>query len=59
LRSSDHLAIDLRALPAFQAARELDEDTLARRRQVLSDVHPDTVKSAENLAMDLRALGEE
>jgi hypothetical protein len=41
-----------------QAARELDEDTLARYRRVLGEDHPDTLTSASNLAIDLRALGE-
>ena len=39
-------------------ARELDEDTLARRRRVLGEDHPDTLTSANNLALDLYALGE-
>src|SRR6478672_3086452 len=38
-----------------QAARELDEDTLARRRRVLGEDHPDTLNSASNLAADQRA----
>ena len=42
----------------YQAARELDEDTLARRRRVLGEDHPDTLLSARNLAADLRNLGE-
>ena len=33
-----------------QAARELAEDTLARRRRVLGEDHPDTLTSADNLA---------
>ena len=41
-----------------QAARDLDEDTLARRRRVLGDDHPSTLTSANNLASDLRNLGE-
>jgi hypothetical protein len=41
-----------------QAARDLDRDTLERRRQVLGHDHPDALKSASNLAADLRALGE-
>ena len=36
----------------------MDEDTLARRRRVLGEDHPDTLRSANNLAADLRALGE-
>jgi len=41
-----------------QAARELDEDTLTRKRRTLGEDHPDTLASASNLANDLRALGE-
>ncbi|MGH3782644.1 MAG: tetratricopeptide repeat protein [Pseudonocardiaceae bacterium] len=40
------------------AARRLNEDTLARRRGVLGDEHPNTLTSAGNLAADLRALGQ-
>ena len=58
LTSANNLAIDLRALGEYQAARELDQDTLARRRRVLGEDHPDTLPSAANLAIDLRALGE-
>ena len=49
---------DLANLGEHQAARDLDEDTLARRRRVLGADHPDTLRSASNLAADLRALGE-
>ena len=42
----------------MQAARDLDHDTLARRRRILGHDHPDTLHSADNLAIDLRALGE-
>ena len=41
-----------------QAARELGEDTLARRRRVLGEDHPDTLASAHGLAISLRAVGE-
>ena len=41
-----------------EAARELDADTLRRRRRVLGKGHPDTRRSAENLARDRRALRE-
>jgi Tetratricopeptide repeat len=37
---------------------QLDEDTLARRRRVLGDDHPDTLTSANNLAAGLRAAGD-
>jgi hypothetical protein len=58
LSSAGSLASDLRALGEHRAARELDEDTLARRRRVLGQDHPDTLSSAGSLASDLRALGE-
>jgi hypothetical protein len=38
--------------------RELEDDTLARRRLVLGPDHPDTLWSASSLATSLRALGE-
>jgi hypothetical protein len=58
LWSASNLAADLRALGEVQAACDLDQDTLARRRQVLGPDHPDTLRSEGNLAADLRALGE-
>jgi hypothetical protein len=58
LTSANNLAADLRALGEYQQARDLDEDTLARRRRVLGDDHPDTLTSANNLGADPRALGE-
>jgi Tetratricopeptide repeat len=58
LRSAANLAADLRGLGEYQAARDLEEDTLARSRRVLGADHPDTLRSANNLAADLRALGE-
>ena len=58
LTSANNLAIDLRALGEDQAARDLDQDTLARRRRVLGEDHPDTLTSANNLPTDLRELGE-
>jgi hypothetical protein len=36
----------------------LGEDTLARRRRVLGEDHPDTLASAHGLAISLRAVGE-
>ncbi|MGH3800279.1 MAG: tetratricopeptide repeat protein, partial [Pseudonocardiaceae bacterium] len=38
----------------YETARRLNEDTLARRRRVLGEEHPDTLTSASNL----RALGQ-
>ena len=54
--SAGNLAADLRNLGEHQAARELDEDTLARYRRVLGENHPDTLTSANNLTADLKAL---
>jgi len=52
-----YLAWALRDMGRYAEARELDEDTLARRR-VLGEDHPETLSSASNLADDLRDLGE-
>ena len=41
-----------------RAQVQLDEDTLARRRRDLGDDHPDTLTSASNLAISLRAARE-
>ena len=57
LASANNLAIDLTNLGDDQAARELDEDTLARRRRVLGEDHPNTLAAASNLANDLRVAG--
>lgn len=58
LRCANNLAHDLRALGEAGAARDLDQDTLERRRRVLGHDHPDTLSSAHNLALDLPALGQ-
>jgi hypothetical protein len=39
-------------------ARDLDEDTLQRRRRLLGEDHPDTLSTANNLAIRLAALGQ-
>jgi hypothetical protein len=39
-------------------ASALDEDTLAARRRVLGDDHPDTLTSAFHLVAELTELGE-
>ena len=56
--TANNLAADLRALGQAQAARDLDQDTMNRRRRILGEDHPDTLTSADNLAADLCALGE-
>jgi hypothetical protein len=53
-----HAVPDLRELGEVQTARDLNRDTLERRRQILGQDHPDTLASASHLATDLRALGE-
>jgi Tetratricopeptide repeat len=40
-----------------RAQVQLDEDTLARRRRDLGEDHPDTLSSADGLAISLRAVG--
>jgi hypothetical protein len=54
----DQRGLQLHRLTQMQAARDLSQDTLARHRRVLGDDHPNTLTSANNLALDLRALGE-
>jgi hypothetical protein len=39
-------------------SRDLNQDTLDRHRRVLGRDHPDTLRSATILAVDLRELGE-
>ncbi|WP_026207945.1 FxSxx-COOH system tetratricopeptide repeat protein, partial [Catelliglobosispora koreensis] len=58
LEAAHTLAAALSDLGEYERARQLDEDTLARRRRVLGDDHPDTLMSAHNLAVDLSNLGE-
>ena len=58
LTAANNLAGDLYGLGDYQQARELLEDTLARRRRVLGKDHPFTRRSAANLADVLRKLGE-
>ncbi len=41
-----------------KAQVQLDEETLARRRRVLGEDHPDTLAAANGLAISLRAAGE-
>jgi hypothetical protein len=52
------LAADLRELGELQAARDLEQDILDRRRRALGPDHPDTLTSATGLAADLRQLGD-
>jgi Tetratricopeptide repeat len=46
LTSAFTVAAELAELGEYQAAKELNEDTLARHRRVLGDGHPDTMISA-------------
>jgi Tetratricopeptide repeat len=56
LTAASNLATIVRHRGKYQAARELGEDTLARR--VLGEDHPDTLTSAFILAAALFELGE-
>ena len=58
LRAATSIATALYRVGRYAAARELDEDSLTRRRRVLGDDHPSTLNSASNLAIDLDRLGE-
>ena len=55
---ANNLAETWRTFARYQQARELDEDTLNRRRRVLGPDHSNTLTSANKLALDLHVLGE-
>jgi tetratricopeptide (TPR) repeat protein len=57
LTSATNLALNLWWLGEYQRARDLDQDTLTRRRRILGEDHPDTLTSASQLASDLFWLG--
>ncbi len=57
LTSASSLAASV-TRPEHQAARELGEDTLARRRRVLGEDHPDTLAAAFQLVGALMGRGE-
>jgi hypothetical protein len=50
LDSANNLAIDLRLLGDWRAARDMDQDILARVRRILGDDHPDTLRVQDRLA---------
>ncbi|WP_461120949.1 FxSxx-COOH system tetratricopeptide repeat protein [Saccharothrix stipae] len=58
LNAANNLALRLRALGEYQAARALDEDTLTKHRNTFGEDHLRTLTSASNLAICLRRLGE-
>ncbi|MEU1039630.1 FxSxx-COOH system tetratricopeptide repeat protein [Streptomyces sp. NPDC005551] len=51
------LANVLRSQGEYQAARTMDEDTLARQRELLPEGHPSILITSGSVAADLRALG--
>jgi hypothetical protein len=53
----DYVGIAMRGMARYAEARDLDQDSLDRKRRVLGDDHPSTLVSAQRLAIDLRALG--
>jgi Tetratricopeptide repeat len=58
LASADNLVMTLGRVSEEQAARELAEDILVRRRRVLGEDHPDTLAAAVQLVGALMQLGE-
>ncbi len=54
-----NLAMVLRLAGQYVKARELSEETLRRRRQLLGEDHTDTLSSASGFALALSALGEQ
>jgi hypothetical protein len=43
----------------FSAAEDLQRDTIDRLRKLLGDSHPDTLTAQANLAIVMRAMGQE
>ena len=58
MASASNLVMILGRVGEDQAARELGEDTLDRRRRVLGEDHPDTLLAAFILVGELTQLGE-
>lgn len=58
LQAANTLARALGHLGRHHEARDLDDDTLTRRRRILGGDHPATLVSANNLAVDLRDVGD-
>jgi hypothetical protein len=58
LRAANTLGQALSEMGRYVEARELDEDSLCRKRHLYGEEHPSTLVSASNLAIDLRHLGE-
>ena len=58
LAVTDSVATAFRDMGRYAEARDLDQDTLARRRRVLGEDHPDTMAAASSLAVALLELGE-
>ncbi|WP_219824203.1 tetratricopeptide repeat protein [Actinokineospora auranticolor] len=56
LGTANDLALRLHATGDHRAARDLDEDTLARYRRVLGEDHPDTPRTGRDLVSVLRDL---
>jgi hypothetical protein len=57
LRAANSLVIAHQRMGHYHEARQLAEDTLARRRRLLGEDHPETLSSANNLAVDMHLLG--
>ena len=55
---ANNLALRLQDLGEFESSRELNEDTLSRRRSLLGEDHRETLASANNLAGVLARLSE-
>lgn len=58
LKLRSQIANVLRSEGKFQQAHDLDAAVLERQSEVLSQRHPDALRTASNLAADLRGLGD-
>jgi TIR domain-containing protein/tetratricopeptide repeat protein len=57
LTAAQHLAHATHDTGDYATALEIHQDTLARRRRVLTEDHPDTLHSANDLAVSLSSMG--
>ena len=56
--AATYLAWGFRNMSRYTEARDLDQDSLERRRRIFGEDHPRTLSSASNLAADLREMEE-
>ncbi len=58
LEIAQYLGWAFRVMGRYRQARDLDQDTLERKRRTMGENHPSALTAADNLAIVLRQLGE-